>query len=497
MSGFGILDNNRPTIDDIADVLEAAAGTADLARVQSAVSDIKQDYAFADSSPLGLVIRRNASGSLVLGDGISSPLMIPNLEFWTDASDCATRADYKQAVNTGDLVTVLIDKSGNQRHATVATGTPTFNAGYRGRPGVTGKFATPGFITPAMGSNMTTFCVRQPAVGAGIRIALSAGANFWDGYDNNNTARSHYWNGITGTPGSGNSNTTAQSDGIGVVGISAAEVRSMMGGLGWSSSASNFYATIPATGGAVSFSSTPLTIGGLSSSDGFNLQAPISEVLVYSRYLTDSEIRQVYGYLVAKYESTPLTICVGNSLTSGVGSTSGATQSVTSAGNNYPSYLLQNMAGATRVITDAMRQITAETPRYSRLLGDGGRTIYVVWEGTNEISTYGSPANAYTQYAGYCRSLRAQNKRIIAVTTMYYGGSGNDARANAYVDQYNTQVRAHWRDFADGFADVAEDSRLQNPYDVTYFSSDFVHLKSVGYQVVAGIIGAAVTAAVA
>jgi hypothetical protein len=38
MSGFGILGNTKPSVDDIADVLEAGAGTADLTRVQSAVS---------------------------------------------------------------------------------------------------------------------------------------------------------------------------------------------------------------------------------------------------------------------------------------------------------------------------------------------------------------------------------------------------------------------------------------------------------------------------
>jgi hypothetical protein len=36
MSGFGILGNTKPTVDDIADVLEAGAGTADLERVRVA-----------------------------------------------------------------------------------------------------------------------------------------------------------------------------------------------------------------------------------------------------------------------------------------------------------------------------------------------------------------------------------------------------------------------------------------------------------------------------
>jgi hypothetical protein len=39
MSGFGILGTTKPSVDDIADVLEAGAGTADLARVQSSVSE--------------------------------------------------------------------------------------------------------------------------------------------------------------------------------------------------------------------------------------------------------------------------------------------------------------------------------------------------------------------------------------------------------------------------------------------------------------------------
>jgi hypothetical protein len=38
MSGFGILGTTKPSVDDIADVLEAGVGTADLARVQSSVS---------------------------------------------------------------------------------------------------------------------------------------------------------------------------------------------------------------------------------------------------------------------------------------------------------------------------------------------------------------------------------------------------------------------------------------------------------------------------
>jgi hypothetical protein len=45
MSGFGILGTTKPSVDDIADVLEAGAGTADLTRVQSSVSgDLNQLY---------------------------------------------------------------------------------------------------------------------------------------------------------------------------------------------------------------------------------------------------------------------------------------------------------------------------------------------------------------------------------------------------------------------------------------------------------------------
>jgi lysophospholipase L1-like esterase len=46
MSGFGILGTTKPSVDDIADVLEAGAGTTDLARVWSAASDkaVQADY---------------------------------------------------------------------------------------------------------------------------------------------------------------------------------------------------------------------------------------------------------------------------------------------------------------------------------------------------------------------------------------------------------------------------------------------------------------------
>ena len=65
---------------------------------------------------IGARMRRAASG--VLGDapGDWSPLDLPNLEGWWDASDAATITD-----TTGD-VSQLDDKSGNGRHLAQATG---------------------------------------------------------------------------------------------------------------------------------------------------------------------------------------------------------------------------------------------------------------------------------------------------------------------------------------------------------------------------------------
>jgi lysophospholipase L1-like esterase len=121
--------------------------------------------------------------------------------------------------------------------------------------------------------------------------------------------------------------------------------------------------------------------------------------------------------------------------------------------------------------------------------------VLVVWEGTNDLM-YGSDppldaAAAYRHLASYCRARQRAGYAVVVLTVLPREGSAPFEAARA---ELNARLRAGWRGFADGLADVAADPALGEAaaeFDRAYYR-DTVHLTAAGYGRAARLVAEAV-----
>jgi lysophospholipase L1-like esterase len=122
-------------------------------------------------------------------------------------------------------------------------------------------------------------------------------------------------------------------------------------------------------------------------------------------------------------------------------------------------------------------------------------TVLVVWEGTNDLIYGVSPPydvrQAYENLAAYCRARQRAGFQVVICTVLPRGQSSAFYEAR---DALNAELRAHWRSFADGLADVGADKTIgaDGAETNTAYYRDTVHLTAAGYAIVAGVVADAV-----
>ena len=463
------------------------------------VFDVNAPFSTKDSNrrALGAAILPDPSGITLFGDEISSPLDIPNCELWLDAYEGPVTASW-QKCQDGQTVNTWLDNSGNGRHATIQAGSPQYRAtgGLDGAPGVyigaNCRMVTSGFVPSGWGNSITVFHVRSrdPSWTSALKISLSiSSVNFWQGANATNNQRDITVAGLTGFTGNGS--VIPRFGGVQALGIGASEAWVQGSDIGVSGSGSNATSRVAISAGSVAFSSGAVCIGGLSGSSTYDWPGAISAVIVYSRYLNDTEKRKVMTYLQTRFESKGLVICVGNSLTSGTGSTGGSTQQLSASGTNYPARLLANIGSTARVMTDAYpgrtsKQILTESPAYSSLLVGNKNTVTVVWEGANTAGI--APYESFIEQMMLCQRYRGMGAKVVICTTLYRNDTGGNAKQAELTNQSNKLIRDNWSKFADAICDLAADARLSNPDDTIYFANDKVHLTDAGYTVVESLL---------
>jgi lysophospholipase L1-like esterase len=180
----------------------------------------------------------------------------------------------------------------------------------------------------------------------------------------------------------------------------------------------------------------------------------------------------------------PLVLFVGNSLTKGdTASRPEMTYpaqtmhdlSTTTPWQNlgHNSETTAQMSGEVTALVDA--QYDAKAP-----------PIVVVWEGTNDLFTGASAPDAYQHLADYCAARRAIGFRVVLLSILPLVNAAVPD-FNARRDTTNALLRAHWTEFADGFADVGGIPELQDPLSAL-FMPDHTHLRDEGYGLVAGAV---------
>ena len=103
---------------------------------------------------------------------------------------------------------------------------------------------------------------------------------------------------------------------------------------------------------------------------------------------------------------------------------------------------------------------------------------------------------AYEHFRRYCAERRAAGWTVIALTVLPRAQSTLVATFEADRSTINADIRTHWREFADGLADVAADHRIGefgDQLNKKYFR-DGVHLTARGNVIVTAIVAAAVGA---
>jgi lysophospholipase L1-like esterase len=130
--------------------------------------------------------------------------------------------------------------------------------------------------------------------------------------------------------------------------------------------------------------------------------------------------------------------------------------------------------------------MAARAAEVDALLAVGSpQNVLVVWIGVNDGAAL-TAQQIYDNVKAYCLARRAAGCHKILLC------SDIDSQAN--MTWHNTTWPAYRaltdadHSFADGYADLGADPRLQNALDLTYYNADKIHLTAAGYAVVAGIV---------
>lgn len=230
------------------------------------------------------------------------------------------------------------------------------------------------------------------------------------------------------------------------------------------------------------------------------LRGDVAEVVLCSTAHDNSTRQGVESFLKAKYGITSprLIIADGDSLTAdrplfgqGVGSASNAwvTQmSQTVGATTFGDYDTMDVAVGGQKWADLNANAAARVDAF-RINNGRPSTIVIAMAGTNDLPV-GNLSLMQSGATTYYTNRRNNGTLVIAVTIPARGDGSYEATRLAY----NTWLRANYTSFADGLADVGLDARMMDADDLSYFTTDKVHLTSAGLAVVAEIIGDAVFA---
>lgn len=441
------------------------------------------------------------------------PGTIAGLQLWIDASDPMYTASYAARVATAsDTVSLWPDKSANAQ-ALVAVGSPKYSpTGHNGKPAV--AFNTNSYFTlsswaalPNFDSAMTLFIVgsRSDASGNAVSFGCTAAGGTKTFYAQRDTSTGYSGLTASGTTGAGTVRVINQAitdmyvyDGANITVFADGFFRAASS----AGNSSTSGVTSAACTGALGLLSTQ-TIGVGALGDGtYKWPGTISEVIMYSAALSAADQKRVLKYLAKKWapSSKRVVTCIGDSLTSGTGSSGTASQAVSIAGTNYPGQAWASLgASGYDVRIDAypgrtLTQMLAEAQVATWTGNTGyGSPVTVIWGGTNTLTIGRSAGAAIQQIQRLALGYKQAGHKVVILTCLprgdaIYAGFPSDRGV------YNAFLLANYTKFADAVVDVAADSRLQNTANTTYFDADKIHLTNAGYAVVASLVAPVVAA---
>jgi len=134
-------------------------------------------------------------------------------------------------------------------------------------------------------------------------------------------------------------------------------------------------------------------------------------------------------------------------------------------------------------IADMVVEAPAEVDARYRAGADGN--VCVVHAGGSDLKSGRDPGVVFDQIRTYCAGRRDAGFAVVVVTILPRTDVPTFEAARATL---NGMLRAHWREFADGLADVAADPRIGDIYDnQRYYRADGKHPNAAGYAVMASV----------
>lgn len=327
------------------------------------------------------------------GGGAFSPLNISGLSLWLDASDTDT------IIESGGSVSQWNDKSGNENHITQATGANQPTTGTRSLNslnsidfnGSSDFMIAPTALNSLSNSENTVFVV--------MATDVSTNQNIFLGDNSGNTFSISVWNSGKNTYFNNFytdfSYTTLLNSPSVNVGLKSGGIAQLY---------SNGEIAIPAD--AIDFSvSGNIYIGRNATGATSYFNGGLSEVLMYNRALSASEINMVSNYLYAKYalsgntiysfsENVPsplaaasTVVTFGDSITAGANSTVNYTEVL----GAYLGATMTNEGISGTVLQNTGSYVNNGRDRYvADLTGANKKDVVIILYGTNDFGQVGS-----------------------------------------------------------------------------------------------------------
>lgn len=199
----------------------------------------------------------------------------------------------------------------------------------------------------------------------------------------------------------------------------------------------------------------------------------------------------------AAVAASPLIVFDGDSLTSGVGSTTALNALESAGGLNYPAQASAGLQPDATIYNfgvggQTVTAMNADAPAQIDTLYDPARPcIAVLLGGINDLYTADTAATVYARIVAWHTARRAAGFKTVAITILPATGNSPPGDIVAKTASVNSSIAANWATFADALCDAAASSVFTTggvTTDPHYYSTDAVHLNNDGYEFLAGLV---------
>ena len=233
-------------------------------------------------------------------------------------------------------------------------------------------------------------------------------------------------------------------------------------------------------------------------SNAAEFHGSLAELLIYGAAQAPAQVSEVNQYLLRKWSAllpnpaSDLVCFVGNSMTTGMYCGNGKTWSCQAAGK-VPGLTRWYNISKGGITTQGLAALAATS--IDPLLKRGtGRSVLVLWEGTNDLCVNQSDAAAAAEaLKQFCLARRAAGWRKILILTVLPRQTGPTFEPRRIA--LNQLLRDACKDYADGLVDVAaipEMGAAGNELNKDYYA-DGVHLTAGGNGLVADAVAPALS----